>query len=113
MGQLTSTVELLVGQMAGLTQLRNDPSPLLPPSNVEGDWYDEQEPPRGEVRVKSPRGEKAEKEKQEFVEIKGKIEKLERLVRKAQEVDIYMLELEGLFDGVKRNTSWRFQNSRN
>ena len=88
-------MELLVKQLSRMNQPRNNPP--LPPA-TDGDWFDDVELPRGEVpRVKK---EKAEKERQEILEMTGKMEKLERVVRKTHKVDTYMLELERLFDGV-------------
>ena len=90
--QLTTAMEFLVGQLARMNQARTDPPPPPPP---EEEWFDDNEP----ARVAIPK-EKTEKEK-EFDEIKGKMEKLEKAVRKNQGPDSYFLELEGLFDGVK------------
>ena len=59
--------------MAGLTQPRKDPLPPPLPSDVEGDWYNEPEPPWREVWFEAPRDKKAKEDKQEFVEIKGKM----------------------------------------
>ena len=85
-------MEFLVGQLARMNQARTDPPPPPPP---EEEWFDDTEP----ARITIPK-EKTEKEK-EFDEIKGKMEKLEKAVRKNQGPDSYFLELEGLFDGVK------------
>ena len=73
-----------------MAQPKNDSPP------PEEDWFDDAEL----LWVASPR-ERGEKEKQELDEMKGKVEKLEKAVRKTQGVDSYMLELEGLFDGMK------------
>ena len=92
--QLTSAVEFLVRQLTGINQPRSDPPP--PPLPAEEEWFDD----AGSPRVVTPR-EKTEKERQEFDEMKGKMEKLKKAVRKTQGPDSYFLELEGLYDGVK------------
>ena len=89
--QLTTAMEFLVGQLARMNPPWNDPPPPPPP---EEEWFDDAEPPRVVITR-----EKTEKER-EFDEMKGKMEKLEKAVRKNQGLDNYFLELKGLFDGV-------------
>ena len=43
------------------------------------------------------------------MEIRGKIDKLERPIWKTQGVDSYILELEGLFDGVNETLLDKFK----
>ena len=55
--------------------MTNDPSPL---PATEGDSFDDAKLPRPEIpRVER---ERIEKEKQEFIKIKGKMEKLKRVI---------------------------------
>ena len=78
-----------------MNQPRNDPPP---PPATEGDWFDNAELPR--VEVPKVEKEKTEKERQEIIEIRGKIEKLERTVRKTYGIDKLYARLEGLFERV-------------
>ena len=56
-----------------MNQPRNDPP--LPPA-IEGDWFDDAKLPQ--VQIPRVERQKVEKERHEFVEIRWKMEKLER-----------------------------------
>ena len=91
-----------------------DPPPPPPAAMAgEGDWYEESEHFRAEIhRIERERAKKkkAERERIETIgEMKEKMEKLEKVVQKSNGIDSYLLELEGLFEGVREKLPSNFK----